>query len=510
MTCQISTSSVSGSIAVPLLVHTHTSKANQVITIRAMVRGILGGGPYTAYIQHGPMNYEMQPRQANTIPAGVMAISFYFTNLPVLATGVTKVYVVGRAGDTTNPAITTEVYNVDPQAILQDTAEGGGASTITLAVATAPAVSQALVGSKVRIIAGAGMYQSRIIVAYDASTRIASLSAPWVVAVDNTSVYEIYSAFEALVDSSLQMVANVPALANVQSGVNAIQADYARRSGDYATPGAQIIIPPADMALNSTVMKAAEYTAPDNISIAVIKAKTDNLPASPAAVGSAMTLTNDYDAAKSEAPASDVTSIKLKTDQLAFTVPTQVDANAVGGLTKADIRDALGVAEANLDDQIGGIRLSYTSYISEGLGTSAALIRKRGDRWTISITDLGSLVGYSSIWFTLKANDNQSDSEAILMIRKNANETGDGLLYLNGVPGITGLGEEKIDISDSAYISVNDEAGGNLSIVVKELANSQIAPGIYTMDIQTSIAGFVSTPSSGTFTVTRDTTRAIA
>lgn len=34
---------------------------------------------------------------------------------------------------------------------------------------------------------------------------------------------------------------------------------------------------PADMALNSTVMKSASYTAPDNASIAAIKAKTDSL-----------------------------------------------------------------------------------------------------------------------------------------------------------------------------------------------------------------------------------------
>jgi hypothetical protein len=37
-------------------------------------------------------------------------------------------------------------------------------------------------------------------------------------------------------------------------------------------------------------MKSASYTAPDNASITAIKLKTDNLPASPAAVGSAMTL----------------------------------------------------------------------------------------------------------------------------------------------------------------------------------------------------------------------------
>jgi hypothetical protein len=65
-----------------------------------------------------------------------------------------------------------------------------------------------------------------------------------------------------------------------------------------------------------------------------IKAKTDNLPASPAAVGSAMTLTAAYDAAKTAATQASVDTvdtvvdaIKAKTDSLTFTVAGQVDSN---------------------------------------------------------------------------------------------------------------------------------------------------------------------------------------
>ena len=45
--------------------------------------------------------------------------------------------------------------------------------------------------------------------------------------------------------------------------------------------------------------------------IAAVKAKTDNLPASPAAVGSAMTLTSAYDAAKSAASQASVTTLPV-------------------------------------------------------------------------------------------------------------------------------------------------------------------------------------------------------
>lgn len=56
----------------------------------------------------------------------------------------------------------------------------------------------------------------------------------------------------------------------------------------------------------STRLASASYTTPDNTSIAAIKTKTDNLPASPAATGAAMTLTPAYDAAKVAASQSSV------------------------------------------------------------------------------------------------------------------------------------------------------------------------------------------------------------
>ena len=59
----------------------------------------------------------------------------------------------------------------------------------------------------------------------------------------------------------------------------------------------------------SSRLASASYTAPDNTSITAIKAKTDNLPASPAAVGSAMTLTGAYDAAKSAASQASVDAV---------------------------------------------------------------------------------------------------------------------------------------------------------------------------------------------------------
>ena len=58
---------------------------------------------------------------------------------------------------------------------------------------------------------------------------------------------------------------------------------------------------------------------------------------------------------------AELTAVKSKTDQLAFTVANQVDANALtggGGLTQADVRTAVGLASPNLDAQLSAIAAS--------------------------------------------------------------------------------------------------------------------------------------------------------
>jgi len=89
-------------------------------------------------------------------------------------------------------------------------------------------------------------------------------------------------------------------------------------AGKSSTTG--IVIIPIHITTEGGYLDAAVSTrAPEATgNVAAIKAKTDNLPASPAAVGSAMVLTSAYDAAKTAAPESggNVAAIKAKTDNL--------------------------------------------------------------------------------------------------------------------------------------------------------------------------------------------------
>lgn len=96
--------------------------------------------------------------------------------------------------------------------------------------------------------------------------------------------------------------------------------------------------------------------------IAGIKAKTDNLPASPAAVGSPMTLTGDYDAAKTAAQAGDamtlsndaVSAAALAADALAE-IKAQVEA-VLASTARAELA-AVPAANASLADKLTWITM---------------------------------------------------------------------------------------------------------------------------------------------------------
>jgi hypothetical protein len=92
----------------------------------------------------------------------------------------------------------------------------------------------------------------------------------------------------------------------------------------------------------SSRLASASYTAPDNTSITAIKAKTDNLPASPAATGDAMTLTVAYDAAKTAAQAGDAMTLTSAYD----TAKTAASQTSVDDLpTNAELATALATSD---------------------------------------------------------------------------------------------------------------------------------------------------------------------
>lgn len=125
----------------------------------------------------------------------------------------------------------------------------------------------------------------------------------------------------------------------------------------------------------------------------------------------------------------------------------------------------------------------------------------RGDTLSASLTGFGSLSGYVSLDFTVKRAVSQADTESIILIRKNASGTGDGLLYLNGtVAGTPGNGS----------ITIDDASAGDITIALDEVETDDLQPATnMRYDVQVITATGVTTLRSGTCNVTADVRRAI-
>lgn len=182
-----------------------------------------------------------------------------------------------------------------------------------------------------------------------------------------------------------------------------------------------------------------------------------------------------------------------------------------GGLTAQETRDAMklaptagdpaaGSVDKHLDDlavdiaACGSIVANSTDDTEPG-----SITRRRGNSWSISLT-LGDITGWTSLWFTIKSNDDDIDSAAILQVKLNATGLLDGLLYVNGAAATNdALGS----------ITVSNAGTGAIVVAVDETITDDLTPGEYVYDAQVLIAGNVSTPDSGTFTVTSDVTRSV-
>jgi len=154
--------------------------------------------------------------------------------------------------------------------ITTGTAQAGTSSSITLASGES-ATNDIYKHDGLIIVGGTGIGESAIITAYNGTTKVATVAPTFVITPDATSEYEI-----------------VPAIACVHSiGDNVITA--ASTALDFVTE------------VQSGLASQASVNTIDDFldtEIAAIKAKTDNLPATPAATGDAMTLTSAYDFAK--------------------------------------------------------------------------------------------------------------------------------------------------------------------------------------------------------------------
>jgi hypothetical protein len=124
----------------------------------------------------------------------------------------------------------------------------------------------------------------------------------------------------------------------------------------------------------------------------------------------------------------------------------------------------------------------------------------RGDSLSLALTGLGNIAAYVSIDFTLKNETTDTDAQAVLRIRKNASNPGDGLLTLNGAtaPDPT-----------AGSLTINDGTLGNITIALDAPEAATLPINSYAYDVQLITAAGVYTLTTGTAIVRPDVTLAV-
>ena len=169
-------------------------------------------------------------------------------------------------------------------------------------------------------------------------------------------------------------------------------------------------------------------------------------------------------------------------------------AGSLGAQVEAILEDTNITLPAAISFITGSVAASSSDATAAG-----AITRRRGDSWSIALT-IGAITGYTSLWFTAKRDRDDDDTASVVQIKLNSPSAADGLLYVNGAAqtgAALALGS----------ITVTNAATGEIVIALDETVTATIAPAGISYDVQVLNAGNVTTPDSGTLTITADVTR---
>jgi len=119
----------------------------------------------------------------------------------------------------------------------------------------------------------------------------------------------------------------------------------------------------------------------------------------------------------------------------------------------------------------------------------------RGDTWSQTITGLGDLTAATDIWFGIKADPDDSDNEAIVLISETV-----GLERINGAAALVP--------ANGSITVVGLATAGVIQIDLDEVETAKLVPDKRFWDCQHLIAGTVTTPRAGRISITADIVRA--
>ena len=116
----------------------------------------------------------------------------------------------------------------------------------------------------------------------------------------------------------------------------------------------------------------------------------------------------------------------------------------------------------------------------------------RDATWSIALTGLGALTGYTTLWFTVKSDSalDSADTAAQVQIAKNGSGSGDGLLILNG---------QTASDATKGSITIDDASAGDITIRLDESVTAQLGAGRkLNYDVRMLNSGNISVLADGT------------
>jgi hypothetical protein len=166
------------------------------------------------------------------------------------------------------------------------------------------------------------------------------------------------------------------------------------------------------------------------------------------------------------------------------------------GLDQDDVTGSVGINDAEVAAVWSYTTRTLTTAVNATGGVSGSSVTVvRGDSWSIAITGLGSVAGYTNLWFTVKTRRYEADTAALVQI-----DTTTGLLYIN---------EAAAGTPANGSITVDDAGAGDITIALDEAESAKLTPaGGLRYDVQVLNGGDVTTLTMSDFTITADVTRA--
>jgi hypothetical protein len=227
---------------------------------------------------------------------GVNVVNYAGGAVSALVAGIPVVDVLYWRETTVLAPNTDGVPLVDSRDIVHvGTAQAGGTSSITLA-ASASSSADYYVGQSVAIRIGTGAGQSRLITAYNGGTKIATVAPTWTPPNTDSQYVIVPGSFN--LETWRLGIPNALQTNRVDVSVGVMAANVITATSIAADASSEIAaavrteLAPEMARIDVATSTRASQTSLDTLDTEVdaIKAKTDNLPASPAAVGSQMTV----------------------------------------------------------------------------------------------------------------------------------------------------------------------------------------------------------------------------